>query len=133
MKGYEPKDLNSLKKLERKGFEGVDVTLEIALFEYGMVWKELEEGSGEWFFVHVVPNEEYIHGRNQGFRGTSLTETDLEIDVETLVSIISYIGSTREKWEEEEFPRKVFAAVSYGEDVFSTCGSASTETFEVKK
>lgn len=32
-------DLNSIKKLKEQGWAGIDASLEISLFEYGLVWK----------------------------------------------------------------------------------------------
>ena len=50
--------LNTLSKLETEGFEGIDATLSISLFEYGLIWRELAE-TNEILFVHKTS-----HGRN---------------------------------------------------------------------
>ena len=36
--------LNTIEKLEQEGFEGPDACLMISLFEYGLAWRETDEG-----------------------------------------------------------------------------------------
>ena len=45
--------LDNLEKLESEGFTGVDVSLEISLFEYGLCWREL--AGGGYLFVYQLP------------------------------------------------------------------------------
>jgi hypothetical protein len=49
----DPKKLNTINKLKRLKFVGVDVSLDIALFEYGFIWKETKD---KYIFIYGVKN-----------------------------------------------------------------------------
>lgn len=111
-----PRTIDELKK---DGYQGCDVSLEISLFEYGLVWKDEGEDYKFIFGVNLGPNEygemeytefdwgnvakkadplkewDWIDDWDKVFLNTGLTKDDfLEIPLPHIVSdLISYYGS----------------------------------------
>lgn len=50
--------LNSISKLKAEGFEGIDASLEISLFEYGMAWREIPE-TNEVIIIYRLNNNNF--------------------------------------------------------------------------
>lgn len=101
----------TLSKLERLGFEGVDASLEISLFEYGMAWTEK---GGEWHFVYRIDSGLFT---NASF--PSDTDWKREFDwIGDTEPFFSYLGTTIEdmavpRFEELPFPMKVSSISDY--------------------
>lgn len=47
--------INTLPKLKKMGFEGIDASLEESLFEYGLIWVQSEPD--EYFFIYRGHND----------------------------------------------------------------------------
>lgn len=97
----------TLAKLEKLGFEGIDVSLEISLFEYGMAW--VRDGD-DWHFIFA---------RDGIFdNGTFLVTTDWRkefgwISTADFLSFLCYMGTNEEHFDERPFPNKVYDLTSY--------------------
>lgn len=54
-------NLRSIPLLEQQGFEGSDVTLSIALFEYDLIWRKLDpplEDGDDYLFIYHISGED---------------------------------------------------------------------------
>ena len=118
IKDYESVDATTISKLERLGFTGIDLSLEISLLEYGMAW--VKKGS-DWHFIHKHTFS--FHGFDHS---TFPVDTDWRSEfswmLDDLNSFLSYIDMTEEEFEAVDFPVKVFDLVGYWgvENVFGT-------------
>ncbi len=117
--------LNTLSKLKVEGFEGMDATLAICLFEYGLIWKEVEE-TNELLFVHKTS-----HGRN--FERTTF-DKNLDVHKEfywvKFEDIYSFTGMPEEEWNKLPLPFKIYDLMNYYgvENIF---GTSYWEGFEI--
>lgn len=117
--------LNSIAKLKKEGFEGVDKSIEISLFEYGLAWKILEE-SNEILFVYKVSN-----GNFDRCTISFDIEIEKEFDWVDWESFLSTMGLTKEEFAGFPLERQIRELFSfYGhENIF---GASYWEGFEIK-
>jgi hypothetical protein len=106
--------IKSISGMEKYGFKGIDVSLEISLFEYDMVWAEEEKG--EWFFVYRHPQK-----KNE-FDWGCLHEGELW-SWANMNEVYSCCGTTEEGWKAMDFPLRAYHMVSfYGvQNIFGSC------------
>jgi len=105
-------NLDSIEKLRKAGFRGIDASLEISLFEYNMVWKDL--GDGQWLFVHATPNTSGLpDDDDMEFDSTPMSEQDLEWIEDKLYDIASHTGVAIGEWKSQPFCDRIYDAVSY--------------------
>ena len=89
--------------------EGIDVNLETSLKEYGLAWKENE--NGEFTFIYGIGynGEEYDR-----FSTCDLSESDIDwISEEDMRGVLSFVGMSESEWKEAYWPMKVSDLVSY--------------------
>lgn len=103
-------NLNTLEKLESFGFSGIDVSLEISLFDYGLVWKKLK--NGDFLFIYSI-------GEKQWDRITvnpsNFIESDLDwISNEHWNGFLRTNGySEKRVFDERDFGYKIFDLIQY--------------------
>jgi len=116
--------LNTIPKLEKAGFEGTDVSLDIALFEYGLIWKQLDPDT--WIFVYGIKAEgcNYV-----SFDRCSLKASDFESDYDW-IDKKSVEETCGRKLADLNLPAKISDLHSYYgvEEIF---GSSYWEGFSV--
>jgi len=104
-------NLKTIPLLEAQGFVGVDASLDISLFEYDCIWREIPQE------LRDHPDEDYLFvfsvGRvnnspvNQFARvGMSSCDTSW-INDETWASLLSTQGATKEEWMKLPYPVRV--------------------------
>lgn len=113
MKTYKVNAINSIKKLERLGFQGIDASLEESLFEYYMVWKVMEDQS--LFVVHATPATWGLDHESMEFDTTSIEERDIDywMTPENVKSVSSFVGATPEEWKTRDLQDRLFDLISY--------------------
>lgn len=100
-------DEATLEELEAWGFMGIDVSLEISLFEYGLICY-YDESKSEWFCVFGVEQS----GGHYTVFSTGFVEVE---EVEELVdeSFLRYSGMEREDWMNLHDVQKIHDMVNY--------------------
>ena len=89
---------------ERAGFEGVDASLDIALFEYGLGW--LKRGDEIMFIYGITHNGEgYTRFDTCVSDYGDMSNFDW-ISCDDLESLCSTNGATVEEWEQYAFEQK---------------------------
>lgn len=121
-------NLNSIDKLEAQGFEGPDVSLEISLKDYGMIWRELE--NGEFIFVHRLS----YNARN--WDRTTMAPVDIDKEFNWIRStnwsaMLNCMGIDRQTFNEFSFEYQIYHLASYFgvEEIF---GAGYWEGFKIK-
>ena len=101
---------------ELQGFEGVDISLEISLLEYGLTWKKEDEES--FLFYYWTGN---FHEGKKVFNWAALSPRE-EFDWVDWDSLCSFIGILLEEVNNLPFPQKVFSLLQYygPENVFGS-------------
>jgi len=123
-------NLNSIAKLEKSGFEGTDVDISTALFEYGLAWQEI---GNEILFVYgigVNDNGEYIQFDRCSF--SKNIDVESEFDWGEFEEVMQFVGTTLEEWRKYPLSHKVSDLLSYYgfENVF---GSSYWEGFQIEE
>ncbi len=110
--------LNSLALLKEQGFTGPDVTLSIALGEYGLAWRELPEEK-EILFVYRHPS---IRDRFDRCSFSIDTDVRKEFNWVTFEDVQNCNGLTAAEWDALPLAQKVYDLVNYYgvENVFGT-------------
>lgn len=120
-------NLQSISLLKAQGFEGTDVSLNVSLFEYGLVWRKLE--NGEYLFIYSHSSLE-----NRFDRATMNEKTYLkkEFDWINWANLAKYLGVPYENWLDCTFPHKICDLINYYgvENIF---GTSYWEGFEIKE
>ena len=123
-----------LSNLEKEGFEGVDLSLEISLFEYGLIWRKEETGNQYLMYFGVGVNSEGEYSTfNNGWYPATVERALNDLHWVNWSKILKYTG-----WDVEEFERVldtgVFPPMMYfdlmryygSEEVFGTFYSTFT-------
>jgi hypothetical protein len=120
-------NLNSIKKLNELGFEGVDVKLYISLGEYGLAWKVLEEG--KYLFIYRIYLNSEENANKVRFDRVVLEEKHFDSDFSWVDE--KDVRSYCDTWDDQTYPDKVFTLFMYYgfENVF---GSSYWEGFEIQ-
>jgi len=116
------KNLETIGLLEQQGFEGIDASLEISLFEYGIAWRKLES---ETLFIYSI-------GKGSFDRVTVENSVDVEKEwsFADFKALMSSLGMAVEEWRKMPLAQKVSDLVSYYgfENIF---GASYWEGFEI--
>ena len=104
----------------KETLEGVDVTIEISLQEYGIAWVEREN---EYHFIYGIKSND--HG---DFTHFDWADIDKSIDFKPNYNwvdwdcIYSYVGMTAADWHSQPIPLKIYDLLNYYgyENVFGT-------------
>lgn len=130
--------INRIEDYEKQGFQGIDVSLEISLFEYGLIWVKNKEctADNEFLFIYGVNgNSENSYNEFQytTFDSGYMTKKDFAesfyFEDENLKSIESYTGQTKNELI-DNFPNSISDIESYHgiENIF---GSSYYEGFSI--
>ena len=104
-----------MKKLsDYKDYEGIDASIEVSLFEYGLIWKKNKYcGQDEYYFIYDTHLKDE-HG-NKLFGSGYLSKQDLLSMFDDWASksdIESFTGQPFDTWI-ESFPSCVYDMVQY--------------------
>jgi len=106
----------TIEDYEAEGYEGSDASLEISLFEYGLIWKDRRpEG---YHFIYGTSMDS--NGYNKFDSGWITSDRDFDwID---LKDVLSYTGLSEEEWAKLPLPNKVSDVFNYygHENVFGS-------------
>lgn len=124
--------INSIEKMKKLGFEGVDADLATSLFEYGIAWLK---GESETVFVYGIGMSEKEYGEcyySKFDRCSFDNDTDVftEFDFADFDAVCQYVGTSKEDFQNLELEMKVEVLMSYYgyENIF---GSSYWEGFEI--
>jgi hypothetical protein len=114
----------TITKYEDEGYKGVDKSLDISLFEYGMIWKELE--NDEFRFIYRINDKLFDYG----FFSEKEYKSLLEDSWFKLVDVLNCAGLSVEEFNSLSLPQRVFDIVNYYgyENIFGSC----YDGFEIK-
>jgi hypothetical protein len=122
-------ELNTISKLEKHGYAGIDACIATSLFEYGMAWKE-DDKQIEFIYGTGLKEEDY----NRFDRCSFALDLDVyeEFDWACFEEVHLCIGSIKEDWDALPLPQKIYDLVSYYgfENIF---GSTYWEGFEIEE
>ena len=127
--------MRTLEEYENAGFQGGDVSLEISLYEYGLIWKLEENTENEYKFIYGVNVTEgefggYIYNEFDWSNMSKIEFTDM-IDSSwfDLPKFAKFVGIDAEKIP-DYFPGIIQECISYhgAENVFGS----SYYTFKVE-
>ena len=117
--------------MEKKEWFGIDRSLEISLFEYGMLvcknWQCKEPD--EWFCLVGIRNEDGLFTEfDYGYIREHELETETWIDWK---AFLSYTGCTKEEWMKDTFVSRFHDLIQYyGCENF---GFGTSNGFEIKE
>ncbi len=122
-------NLGSIALLKAQGFYGNDASLRESLFEYGLVWRVLND---EILFIYRHPS---LEGRFD--RCTIASDTDAKREwnwafkSDRAEGFYSFLGITSDEWDKLPLPCKVSDLISYYgiEEIF---GSSYWEGFSIE-
>jgi hypothetical protein len=121
--------LNSLSKLEKEGFEGLDIDIGESVFGYGVVWKKIPEINAILFVYRI---DDGLELENRYDRSYIDINTDVEewdwVDFE---EVANFVGLSKKEWLESDLVFKVINLLSYYgyRNVF---GESQWEGFRIK-
>jgi hypothetical protein len=108
--------MGTLAELEKKGFIGIDASLEISLFEYGLIWvKGLEGHEKDYHFIYGV-------GKDKNGDFVSFDWGDLSLGtnpkeewnwIKDFNEVATSCGVSKEDFLKRELPQIVFDLISY--------------------
>jgi hypothetical protein len=108
-------NLKTIPLLEAQGFVGIDASLDISLFEYDCIWREIPQE------LRYHPDEDYIFVFSVGrvnnapvkqFARVGMSACDFESDTswindESWDSFLSTYGISKEEWMESPYPTRI--------------------------
>jgi len=102
----------TIPELEKEGFEGIDASLDISLYEYGLIWKETES---EYEFIYGVGKSAV--GNYDAFLTASFPKTTDPREEFNWVywdEVFSFVGADPDTYfEESDLPRIIFDLKSF--------------------
>lgn len=119
----------TISQLKKNEFQGVDVNLEISLFEYGISWKEKEKDNYEFIYgINSKDNNYYLF--NNAFMNKKEFIELINEQWFKIQDVCSYMGIT-EKELINDFPHCMNSVISYHgvENIFGTIN----DYFKIKK
>ena len=114
--------MNTIEKYENEGYQGNDASLEISLFEYGLIWKEEEN---EYLFIYGV----HTNGEEYSLFDWGCISKDIyikkEFDWVDWKGVLSFVGENEEDYLKHSIPLIVSDLLSYYgyENVFGSAYS----------
>lgn len=112
---FHVENLQTIPMLEAQGFQGSDVSLEISLFEYDVIWREVPAERRD------TPEEDYLFVFRTGpgkFARVGMTSGDFEKDFNWMKeadwgSFLSTQGAKLREWMSLPYPRRIHDLYSY--------------------
>lgn len=103
--------MKQFKIIKGKEFTGVDCSIEISLFDYGLIWKY--EGDGEYRFIYGTSynDESYFDVFDTAFLSEEHFESNydwIELD-----EVLQCVGLTLDEWNERPFTDRIHDLISY--------------------
>ena len=122
-------EIDTITKLEEKGYIGTDACLATSLFEYGLAWKEDEK---QIEFIYGIGMEDCDYNRFDRCSFDLDLDVRKEFDWADFDEVESFIGSTSQEFDRLPLPQKIYDLVSYYgfENIF---GSSYWEGFEIQE
>jgi hypothetical protein len=112
-----------LSELEKRGFVGIDKSLEISLFEYGLAWtKEVNES--EYLFYYGIKRDDFgDYCRFDWGRLSVDTNMEEEFNWADFDKVADFTGTTKEEFLKQDLPRIISDLLAYYgyENVFGSC------------
>jgi hypothetical protein len=104
-------NLNTIEKLNSLGFEGDDVDLSIALEDYGLVWKKINED--DYLFLYRISSD-------RNFDRVVMKESKFDKDFDWINE--EDVKSYCDLWDKISYPQKIATLLTYYgvENVFGT-------------
>jgi hypothetical protein len=120
-------NLASIPLMEAQGFVGSDNDLATSLFEYGLAWREID--NGQILFVHNHPTM-----AKRFDRCTFPVDLDVskEFDWADLAALMEFVGMEFAHWNALPLPHKIADLVSY-HDEENVFGSSYWEGFSISE
>ena len=102
--------------------EGPDADIETSLFEYGLAWILSNDGKEYRFWSGIRHDGSYYDRFDWGDLNADL-DVYKEFDWANFDSVLSFVGLTKDEWDEMDLPYKISDLVSYygRENVFGEC------------
>jgi hypothetical protein len=88
--------------IDPTNWQGLDYSIEISLYEYGIIWRQLPSGDCEFIMQ--------VNYRKHGTKYGRVTLDQSDLDFANIEGIESFIG---QDWEDIDLPHKVEAVYSY--------------------
>ena len=120
----------SITELQKAGYEGSDFSLDIALFDYGLAWKD--EGEN-YSFIYGVGISDNCNWNRFAKTEVSKTEDVYEAyDWANFKELHSSHGVTKEEWDKQDLPYKISDLLNYYgyENVFGSTYHVGAEIKE---
>ena len=102
-------NLASIILLEAQGWRGVDMSLEISLFDYDFSWRELDEPDeygDDFVFIYRITSR--LADTFDVLPMSSKLDLRKEYNWVDWVSFLSTVGSSAEEWDALPFPQRIF-------------------------
>jgi len=121
----------TISGLEKNRWQGVDVNLNISLFEYGIAWKEYQRkgknfNSGDIVFFYGIGGDmvdgEYVYNEFDWAYFPKDTKFDEEFNWVEKAQLCEFMGLTTEEFDDASLVEKILVAYEYygNENVFGT-------------
>ena len=103
-----------MKRLyDYRAFEGCDASLEISLFEYGLIWKQVGK---DYKFIYGVGLEANTSDYNQFDYGFMAIDTNIKEECDWIndwTGILSFVGLTDAEFMAMSLPQQISDLVAY--------------------
>ena len=124
-------EINTISKLERHGYSGIDACLATSLFEYGMAWKEDDK---QIEFIYAIAGDYDKVEYNKFDRIAFNTDLDVrkEFDWADFEEVESFTGLTSDQFDALPLPHKINNLIGYY-GFENVCGSSYWEGFQIEE
>lgn len=103
-----------LSELKNEGYEGIDASLEISLFEYGLVWIKNPKEPPDYLFIYGV-------GADESSNYNMFDHAHIPIDTDPLTEwdwanfddVASCAGTSKEEFLKGSLPMIIFDLIMY--------------------
>lgn len=102
-----------LSDLIKEGFKGIDVSLDISLFDYGFAWKENENGDYVFYYGVRYDIDNYVYDKFDYAFLSINTNPKSQWDWVEWHNLYNFVGETEEQFFDRELPFIVFDLVNY--------------------
>jgi hypothetical protein len=117
-----PKMTKKLSDYENEGYEGIDSSLEISLFEYGLIWKIENPDTQEYKFIFGVETNSGNYTKfDYGFMSLSDFNDKINESWFSLPEVLKFAGT-----DTLNFPQDVHTIIQYHGflNIFGDCYSS---------
>lgn len=120
----------SITELQTEGYEGSDLSLDIALFDYGLAWKDEGENYSFIYGVGISDNNDWNR-----FAKTEVSKTEdvyEAYDWADFKGLHSSYSVTKEEWDKQDLVYKISDLLNYYgyENVFGSTYHVGAEIKE---